>query len=102
MQQRGAKRSLDMFLKAGVLIFCLSLSWGCSKPMTKTRVITLTPPAELMEETEVPKWQPRTNKELAKWAIERDIALQQCNADKASIAKYVARTSTETLTEEED
>ena len=45
----------------------------------------------LLEETEARKWQPRTNKELATWAIERDLALQQCNADKMAMRDYFRR-----------
>lgn len=52
-------------------------------------VVTITPPAALYQATSGPDWTPKTNKELARWAIETDKALMQCNADKAAIATYV-------------
>ena len=41
-----------------------------------------------MRQTSAPQWTPRTNRELLRWSIETDKALQQCNADKAAMQTY--------------
>ena len=76
-------------LTGGALILCLMSVSACSTSVPAPRVYLVAPPEDLMQATQAPSWVPRTNGEMLKWAIQRDQALMECNADKAAMQEYV-------------
>ena len=82
-------------LAGAMLLFLMSVS-GCSTTTLPPQLVPILPPEDLMQPTSAPQWTPRTHKELLRWAIETDKALQQCNADKAAMQTYVRAVQTET------
>lgn len=87
MKKRNVREYSRLCPTLGVIPLCLMLLAACSA-RTETQTVLMTPPSNLLENTSAPEWQPKTNGELARWAIERDTALQQCNADKSAIRAY--------------
>jgi len=59
------------------------------QPTTRVEYRLVTPPAHLMASTPVPAWAGGDWAAVADLAESRKAALQQCNADKASILDYV-------------
>lgn len=96
MWRRNAAGFLIYFLLGGVTgLFLMSVS-GCSTTTPPPQLVPILPPEELMAPTNTPQWTPRTHKELLRWAIETDKALQQCNADKTAMQTYVRAVQAET------
>ncbi len=60
---------------------------GCAA--TRTQVIKLSPPAELMLDCEHPVLDVTTNKGLAAAVIDYRSSLNRCNIDKASLRLWV-------------
>ena len=80
---------LTRCLLAGAMLLFLMSASGCSTTTLPPQLVPILPPEDLMQPTSAPQWTPRTHKELLRWAIEADKALQQCNADKAAMQEYV-------------
>ena len=86
---RGVWSCSGRVLTIGATLCCLAVCFGCSKSAPRTQLVPIEPPRELMEQTQVQEWTPRTNGEFVQWAIERDRGLAECNADKAALREYV-------------
>ncbi len=89
MFARGANRFTTRCLRTGLTLCFLLMLPACSKTLTRYQAVPVEPPADLLQDTEVVNWTPKTNGQLLRWAMERDKALMQCNADKAAVREYI-------------
>lgn len=70
------------------LILTGSVASCATPPAPAPEVIRLTPPAALLEPTEIPPYRGRTNGDLAEWAVQCIGAIEEANADKAAIRRW--------------
>ncbi len=90
MFARGVSKFMTTCPEIGLILCFLLMLPACSpRTVTKYQVVTVEPPADLLQDTQVAQWTPKTNGQLIKWAMERDKALMQCNADKQAVREYV-------------
>lgn len=81
-------------LKTGlILLFPLLLLTACGTRPIKvdTQTIKLTPPAELLRQSDVPMLDGNTNKDLLFWSLDLQDRLKQCNGDKQLILEWATK-----------
>lgn len=92
MCARGVSKSTTISPRTGLMLCFLLMLPACSpKTVTKYQAVPVEPPADLLQDTEVVQWTPKTNGQLMQWAMERDKALMQCNADKQAVREYIGQ-----------
>ena len=85
----GASKYMTACPRIGLILCFLMILPACSKTVTKYQAFPVEPPADLLQDTAVTQWTPKTNGQLIQWAMERDKALMQCNADKQAVREYI-------------
>ena len=74
-----------------MISFCLSLCCACSA-RTPQPAARFSPPAALLEDTEVPSRDgAATVGDLVRLLVRDEAAIRQCNADKLGLREYTAR-----------
>ena len=81
MCARGASKSMTISPRTGLMLCFLLMLPACSpKVVTKYQAVPVEPPADLLQDTEVVQWTPKTNGQL-----------MQCNADKQAVREYIGQ-----------
>lgn len=67
---------------------CATAGCGRQPLQCSPEVIKLTPDRSKLEDTPHPEWNAVTNDDMNRYVDRADIALDQCNADKAAVRKW--------------
>ena len=74
----------------GMLLAYLTALSGCSKPQLQPKIhtIRITPPAALLVQREIPRWQGGTNSELVAYIMVLRETLDKLNMDKKTLQRW--------------
>jgi hypothetical protein len=92
LPQRSLRRSCEVTNKLviGVTLLSLIALGGCGSERIQYVYVRQQVPEILLEQTTVPLWAGRTNKDFADYTQQLRYSLDACNADKQAIKAVVA------------